>query len=182
MPELSLLWPNGQPTPSWDILPETIRDLELEAIVSAMSGKSAYRTDMRAVLFRLCLDPQTIRYRQIVLGDLQAQPFLALRLEGLLPLLDELQQFAYVKIGRGSPLQEVLARARELELLVEIVQQLHEGFAAVSAPLQSTGLIALGQKIAVMVGDGQFQEMVQRSAAAAGSAAQPCQCDYRRQP
>ena len=159
MTELSLLWPDGRLTATWDISRETIRDLELEAIAQAMSSHSSYRDAVRDIVFRLCLDKETIRCRQIVLTDLQAQPALAERLEALLPLLDELTQFTYRSIGRKSQLQEVVARARELELLVETVQQLHEAFAAVSAPLQSTGLIALRDKVSALVGNPQFQEM-----------------------
>jgi DNA mismatch repair ATPase MutS len=160
MSELSLLWPDGQPTATWDVSPETIRDLELEAIVQAMCSHRSYRDAVRDVLFRLCREKETIGYRQIVLSDLQAQPTLAERLKSLLPLLDELTQFTYRQIGKGNPLQEVVARARELELLVEIVQQLHEAFSAVSTPLQSTGLLALRERIASLVSDRQFQEMV----------------------
>lgn len=160
MSELSLLWPDGRPTPTWDISRETIRDLELEAIAQAMSSHSSYREAVRDVLFRLCLDEETLRYRQIVLTDLQAQPPLAERLEALLPLLDELTQFTYRNIGRRNQLQEVVARARELELLVETVQQLHEAFADLSSSLQSTGLIALRDKVSALVANRQFQEMV----------------------
>jgi len=92
MTELSLLWPDGRLTAAWDISRETIRDLELEAIAQAMSSHSSYRDAVRDIVFRLCLDIETIRYRQIVLTDLQAQPALAERLEALLPLLDELTQ------------------------------------------------------------------------------------------
>jgi hypothetical protein len=35
MTQLSLLWPEGAPTKTWLIPAETIRDLELEAIVAA---------------------------------------------------------------------------------------------------------------------------------------------------
>jgi DNA mismatch repair ATPase MutS len=160
MNELSLLWPDGQPTPTWDISQETIRDLELEAIAGSMSTHSSYRDAVRSVVFRLCQDRRTIRYRQIVLTDLQAQPALAERLKALLPLLDELTQFTYRNIGRRNQLQEVVARARELELLVETVQQLHEAFTAVSSPLQSTGLLALRDKVSALVSNQQFQELI----------------------
>ena len=161
MAELSLLWPGGQPTAAWDVSQEVIRDLELEALVSAMSLHRAYREAVRTVVFRLCLDNETIRSRQIVLADLQSNPLLAEKLKELLPLLDELTQFTYRQVGVGSPLHEVVARARELELLAAILLELEKAFAAVSVPLQSSGLLALRQKIAAMVRDRQFQEMAQ---------------------
>ena len=153
MTELSLLWPDGRPTPTWTISPESIRDLELEAVVQAMCSHSSQRDAVRAVVFSLCQEKETIRYRQVVLADLQVHPPLAERFEQLLAPLSELTQFSYRKIGKASQLQEVIARARELELLVEIVQQLHEAFAAVSSPLQSTGLQALRDKISSLIGD-----------------------------
>jgi DNA mismatch repair ATPase MutS len=159
MAELSLLWPHGQPTPTWSISNETIRDLELEAIAQAMCTHSSYREAVRAVLFHLCQDQETIRYRQIVFADLQAQPALAQKIRTLLPLLDELTQFTYRSTGRRNQLQEVVARARELELLLETVQQLHAAFAAVSSPLQSAGLSALSDKVTALVGNLQFQEL-----------------------
>jgi DNA mismatch repair ATPase MutS len=160
MAELSLLWPDGRRTPAWPIAAETIRDLELESIIQSISSHSSYRAAVRDVVLRLCQDEETIRYRQIVLTDLEAQPALAARLKALLPLLDELTQFTFRNIGQSSQLQEVVARARELELLVESVQQLQEAFAALSVPLQSTGLIALREQVSDLAGNRQFQEMV----------------------
>ena len=161
MAELSLLWPDGRRTPTWSIAAETIRDLELEAVVQSMSSHSAYREAVRDVVLHLCQDGETIRYRQIVLTDLEAQPALAAGLKALLPLLDELTRFTFRNIGQGNQLQEVVARARELELLVESVQQLQEAFAGVSTPLQSAGLIALRERVSDLAGDQQFQEMVE---------------------
>jgi DNA mismatch repair ATPase MutS len=159
MTELSLLWPDGQPTPTWPVPQETIRDLELEAIVQAMCSHSRYQKAVRNTLFHLCLAEETIRYRQTVLTDLQLQTPLAEKLEELLPLLDELTQFTYRQIGRGNSLQEVVARVRELELLVAVVQQLDQAFATVSSPLGSAGLSALRDRIFSLREDQQFQEM-----------------------
>jgi len=161
MNEISLLWPDGQPSSSWPVPAETIRDLELEAIVQALCPQRAYREDVRAVVVRLCLEKETIEYRQIVFNDLQTHPTLAARLKTLLPLLDELTQFPYRQLGKQNALQEVVGRARELELLADIVQQLHEGFVALAAPLQSSGFTALRDKIATLAGDSHFQEMIQ---------------------
>ena len=125
----------------------------------AMSDHSAYREAVRAILYQLCLDNETIRYRQAVLSDLQAQPHLAAAFEAILPLLEDLTQFAYRSLGQGDPLQEVVARARELELLVEIVRQLGEAYASLSDPLTSGGLLALGDQISALAGDPHFQEL-----------------------
>lgn len=160
MAEFSLLWPDGRPTPTWYAAPDVIRDLELEAIVRAIATQGSYRDAVREGIFRLAQDPQTIRYRQIVLADLQARPELSSKLEELLPLLDELTQFTYRQIGRSNELHEVIARARELELLVETVGQFHDAFAAIAEPLRSTGLIALRDQVSTLMDDPQFQSMV----------------------
>jgi hypothetical protein len=159
--ELSLLWPDGRPTPTWYVSPDVIRDLELEAVLSAMCSQRAYRDALRAILFRLCLDEETIRCRQIVLADLLASPVLGAKLKELLPLLDELTGFSYRRAAVENPLHEVVARARELELLVAIVLRLHEAFSGAATPLRSPGLIALRDQIAAQVEDRQFQELAE---------------------
>jgi DNA mismatch repair protein MutS len=159
MSQLTLLWPDGTPTPTWIASKNVVHDLELDAIVRAMTTHQAYREAVRTIALQLCLDNETIRYRQTVLADLQTQPQLASAFEAILPLLDDLTQFTYRQVGRGDPLQEVLARARELELLVEIVQQLGEAYASLSTPLNSGGLLALGEHINALTRDSHFQEM-----------------------
>lgn len=161
MTELSLLWPDGQPTSTWHIDPETVRDLELRRIVQKMCSHHTYQEAVQAVLFQLCHDKATICYRQTVLVDLQANVGLAEKLKQLLPLLDELTQFPYRQMGRGGSLAEAVGRARELELLVEVVMQLEAAFASLVEPLQSVGLLALRDRIGEMVGAAQFQAMAQ---------------------
>jgi hypothetical protein len=156
---ISLLYPSATPTPTWTVSKEAAHDLELDAIVRAMSAHHAYREPIRVVAMQLCLENETIRYRQTVLKDLQAQPQLAAAFEAILHLLEDLTQFTYRQLGKGDPLQEVLARARELELLVEIVHELGEAYASLAEPLQSSGLLALGEQINALAGDAHFQEM-----------------------
>jgi DNA mismatch repair protein MutS len=156
---MSLLYATSTPSSTWTISKEAAHDLELDAIVRAMSTHHAYRDSIGAIAMQLCLDNETIRYRQTVLKDLQAHAGLAAAFEAILPLLEDLTQFTYRQIGKGDPLQEVLARARELELLVEIVQRLGEAYASLAAPLQSSGLLALGEQINALSGDAHFQEM-----------------------
>lgn len=156
---ISLLWPAGKPTSTWTISPETIRDLELRAIVQAMCSRATYQEAVQAVLFQLCHEKETICYRQVVLADLHANGALAEKLKQILPLLNELTQPSYHAVGRESLLQRVMSRARELEVLVEIVQQLREAFTAVSTPLQSVGLLALRDQVDALATDPQFQAM-----------------------
>ncbi len=159
MPQLSLLWPSGRPTQLGQLPANTVRDLELEAIIQAMCTNSVYHRDIRAVLSRPCLDEATIRYRQDIFRDLLDQPALAAQLNTLLPLLEELTRFTFLKIGRGNPLQEIIGRARELELLVEIVRLLHESFSTNNTSFQSSALRALHDQINSLTADRQFQQL-----------------------
>lgn len=162
MAQLSLLWPAGEPTETWAMPAETIRDLELPALVNALCPHEPYREVVAPIVYQLCLDPDTIRYRQDVMADLRAQPRLATALRELLPLLDELALFSYRHAGGGTSLHEVVARAGELELLVEAVHRLQQAFAAVTPPLQSTAFIRLRDHIESLLADTEFQQLVDK--------------------
>ncbi|MFO7682777.1 MAG: hypothetical protein R6X34_22290 [Chloroflexota bacterium] len=139
---------------------ETIRDLELERVVAAFCPHEPYRKVMAPIVYNLCLDPATIRYRQEVLSDLQEQPKLAAVLHNLLPLLDELALFSYRRADEMTTLHKVVARVGELELLHEAVHQLRQAFTALTAPLQSTGLTALYNHVESLAVDTNFQHLV----------------------
>lgn len=159
MSEVSLLWPASEPDAHWPVSADAARDLELDALLHALSGQRAYRETLRPLLLMLCLEPQTIRYRQAVLRELQAQPALAVALRETLPLLDELTGVTFHVPGQSDPLQEVTARARELELLLAIVERLSAGFAALPAPPQAAGLRVLGERLAELNDDEQFRSL-----------------------
>ncbi|MEM7334717.1 MAG: hypothetical protein AAF490_21755 [Chloroflexota bacterium] len=159
MNQISLLWPDQKKANLGLISKDAIRDLELESIVQAMCQHTTYHESVRKVLYQLCQDPETIQYRQTVLRDMQANAVFSERLKALIPLLDELTQFTFLKRGRGSLLQDVAARARELELLVTVVETLNESFTAVSTPLQSTGLLALQTQTQAFAQKESFKEM-----------------------
>ena len=139
---------------------ETIRDLELEAFVAALCPHEAYREVVAPIVYQLCLEPDTIRHRQDVLADLQAQPQLAAALQDLLPLLDELALFSFRQSEGGTRLHEVVARAGELELLVEAVYRLQEAFKTVCVPMQANAFTALRDYIESLVVDTNFQQLV----------------------
>jgi DNA mismatch repair protein MutS len=161
MPQLSLLWPAGTPAAVWKIPAETIRDLELESVMAALCPHESYREVLVPIVYNLCLDPATIRYRQDVLADLQAQPKLAAVLKNLLPVLDELALFSYQqRTTESTTLHEVVARVGELELLNEAVDQLLQAFTTLTAPLQSSGLAALHTHVESLAGDTNFQQLV----------------------
>ena len=159
MSKLSLLWPEGEPARTWPISAEVIRDLELEAVVGALCPHGPYRVLVSAIATQLCLDADTIRYRQEVLSDLQRQPQLAAALRALLPLLDELALFSHRLMGNDTRLHEVVARATELELLIEAVNQLQQAFSSIKAPLKSAALLGLKQRTESIAASSDFQQL-----------------------
>ncbi|MCB8962900.1 MAG: hypothetical protein H6651_21490 [Ardenticatenales bacterium] len=159
MNEFSLLWPDGQPTRTWPVAPETFRDLELGAIVRAICTQPRYERALHDHFGQLCLDEATIRYRQTLLQDLDAQPEFTRLLTEALPLLEELALPGLRQKKQVDSLPAVLLRARELELLVATVQGLQTAFAAVVGVLQSEGLRRWQAAIAELAGDSQFQAL-----------------------
>jgi DNA mismatch repair protein MutS len=158
----SLLWPAGHSEPEASrLVPETIRDLELEAVISSICSHAAHRRAIEEVLYRPCQDAAVISYRQAVLADLLRHPGLAEALAAALPLLDELAAYTYRPATPETPLYEVVARASELELLVECIRRLSQAFDALEGDLASEGLRALRDYVAAYAADAGFQEMVQ---------------------
>ncbi|MFN2160816.1 MAG: MutS-related protein [Candidatus Promineifilaceae bacterium] len=160
MTELSLLWAEGKPTATWPLPEQTIRDLELGEVAAALCPEGTYREIVTTILYQLCLEPDTIRCRQAVISDLEAQPQLAEALRELLPLLDELALFSHRQLGDRTRLHEVMARAGELELLVEAVHKLRQVFATIEAPLQSTALVDLQNRVESIASSSDFRQLV----------------------
>ena len=160
MTELSLLWAEGKPTATWPLPEQTIRDLELGEVAAALCPEGTYREIVTTILYQLCLEPDTIRCRQAVVSDLEAQPQLAEALRELLPLLDELALFSHRQLGDRTRLHEVMARAGELELLVEAVHKLRQVFATIEAPLQSTALVDLQNRVESIASSSDFRQLV----------------------
>lgn len=160
MTELSLLWPEGKPTATWLLSTQTIRDLELGEVAAALCPAGPYREIVAPIMCRLCLEPDTIRYRQAVMSDLEKQPQLAERMRELLPLLDELALFSQRQLGDRTKLHEVVARAGELELLIEAVNQLRKAFATVDSPLQSTALLNIQNQVESIAASSNFRQLV----------------------
>jgi DNA mismatch repair protein MutS len=161
-PRFSLLWPAGYSRPqAARLAPETIRDLELEAVIGSICSHAAHRRAIEEVLYHPCQDAGVMGYRQAVLADLLRQPDLAEALAAALPLLDELAAYTYRPATPETPLYEVVARASELELLVEAVQRLSQAFEALEGDLESEGLRALRDYVAAYAADAGFQDMAQ---------------------
>ncbi|MBN1661032.1 MAG: hypothetical protein JXA93_21735 [Anaerolineae bacterium] len=141
---IDLLWPSGQQPAGTRLGEHTIRDLEIETLVYglAIGSRREHQEMIRRVLFELCEDPEAIRYRQAITGDLIRAPWLAAGLEEMLPLLDQLS--AYSMADRDMPeLFQVAWWLSEMETYVDCIQALVRVFQEASDEPQAAGLRAL---------------------------------------
>lgn len=94
--DLDLLWPPGQGSGGVGLGERVVQDLELETLIQALAigGKREDQELIRSVLLDLCRDPEAIRYRQAICGDLVRSEALAEGIEGLLPRLDQLNVYS----------------------------------------------------------------------------------------
>ena len=159
---LSLLWPGEeQEHADRQLSNEVIHDLALETLVAGMCPYSPHQDSIKRVLYQLCQDAAVLAYRQAVLNDLLHQPALAEALKALLPLLDELVFFTHPHFADETPLQEIIQRVGELQLLVDCVHHLSEAFKAVAGEdISSAGLRALQSYIEQFIADKDFQQVI----------------------
>ena len=110
MKDFSLLWPAGReagsPEAGFQLAENAGRDLGLEKTMAALGLGSDRYQDVRQVLFSLCSDPATIRYRQDVIDDLLCHPALIDSLRDLLPEITTLGQYFS---RRESPVSREMA-------------------------------------------------------------------------
>ncbi len=85
---LRLLWPDGEAQRrSVQVSTATAADLALERIVRALDVDGQHARVVWPVLLELCSDPETIAYRQAIVGDLLDQSRLVDALSDILPVL-----------------------------------------------------------------------------------------------
>jgi hypothetical protein len=148
MPPLSLLWPNGRGgSASTTLGEEAAADLDLAAVTRAIVGTAAPAGRLparehfaRQMLMLLLLEPADIAHRQAVLADVLEFPSLREHIAEVLPSLEAIG--VPVRGERYRPLAEpglerVARRLADLELFVEVVGKLADGFEAV--PVRSDG-------------------------------------------
>ena len=155
---LDLLWPPGHRVAGTRLGERTLQDLEIETLVQALaSGSRREHHDLiRCVLGELCRDPEAIRYRQAISGDLIRDQKLAGGIEELLPRLDQLS--AYSMADRDMPeLFQVAWWLGEMETYVDCIRATVRVFAEADAEPRSAGLCALRDKAVEIEARDSFQ-------------------------
>lgn len=158
---ISLLWPLGQqPDLSSRLSARTIADLDLETLLTALSGKQHRASAARAVLLGLCADPEVIAYRQSIFEDLLVTPALVADMEAAVPLIEGLERFNYLPASGQTPLHEVVWRVGQLESYVTCVQALHTALTREGLRLRAAGWLRLREQVTAIVADRTFQHLV----------------------
>lgn len=149
LPEtFSLLFPPqsaGSPTPQATLDPQAAKDLDIEKIIQLIDSQPDHRQVLREIFYRLCLDTDTIVYRQEIIHDLLAHPVLVETFVELLPKLDSLAYYAHAREDAHTWLHLVTWRAGELELLLDCIQALEQALVAFQADFHSPGLRQLAR-------------------------------------
>lgn len=157
---LDLLWPPGQGGAGAWLGEHALHDLEIETLVQALaSGSKREHHDLiRRVLCEPVRDPEAIRYRQAISGDLIRDQKLARGIEELLPLLDQLN--AYSMADRDMPeLFQVAWWLGEMETYVDCIRATVRVFAEADGEPRSAGLCALRDQAVEIEARDSFQTL-----------------------
>ena len=160
----SLLYPSDKQQPAafqhWG--KNTLADLGLDLLASAISHERKYESAVKALLLELCSDTTVIVYRQEVLADFLNNPALAAQFGALLPVLARLQgQTAIRMSARQDPIRQTLSRLTELNTHLDCVRQLRQILQSGQEQFQSRGLRDLNDLIEQVEADETFQSLSQ---------------------
>jgi len=157
---LDLLWPPGRQAAGTQLGERALQDLEIETLVQALASgsKREYHDLIRRALGELCRDPEAIRYRQAIGGDLIRDPKLAEGIEALLPRLDQLSAYSMAD-GDMPELFQVAWWLGEMETYVDCIRAVVRVFAAAGGEPGSAGLCALRDQAAEIEGRDSFQTL-----------------------
>lgn len=137
---------------------EAWRDLELDALVRTIAGDRRAEAELVPLLRELPADADTIRWRQEVFLDLDADPALVEEFKALLPAFRSLAQASLAnKNTQESPLQEAADRIAELECYVLCVSRLSAALGRV--PRKSRALGALQARLAAEAAGEDFRRL-----------------------
>lgn len=157
---LDLLWPPGQQGAGVRLGEHALHDLEIETLARALASgsKREYHDLIRHVLGEPCRDPEAIRYRQAICGDLIRDQKLARGIEELLPRLDQLN--AYSMADRDMPeLFQVAWWLGEMETYVDCIRATVRIFAEADGDPGSAGLRALRDRAVEIEARDSFQTL-----------------------
>jgi hypothetical protein len=161
--DLSLLWPGSRPSPQ-EVGPplpaNTVTDLGVERIVTALAIDPAYQAYVRSILLQMNTTPEIITYRQDILDDLRRSPALVDSFRDVLAVVLELAFFSRLKkVTVGSTLYQTLARLGELDLYVDCVNRLATALRRADTRLQAAGLQRLRDALELVAGEPSFKAL-----------------------
>lgn len=107
---------------------EAVADLDIDALVDALSASPQGRRLAERLLTHLPVDPEVSRYRQESYRYLRERPAVRRSLAAVIPRLRELTIFSRSQEGAESPFLGAVWRIGELDLYVECLDGLHAAF------------------------------------------------------
>ena len=152
-----LLWPRGEAkSPRYMLLDHTAEDLQLESLANAMALNNYYKLSVGDLGKLWTSDPEVIRYRQEVLGDILENPSLEALLEGLLDSIDSWESHSGRSARGGDEKNQALDLwdFSFLDAYLQKVESLNESLSGLS--LRSGGMTAFRDKVAAMVTSPRF--------------------------
>lgn len=153
----SLLWPNGQETPSQKLPTHTIQDLQLSSLITAIAWDANSESFTRQVLTQIVSDVEIILYRQGVLEDILQSPNLARQLETILDIIADMQGYLSFPQWQENTLQHVAWRLSELERYVDCIKRLQAYLDAAQGSIQSSALQKLRKIVTELIEEESFQ-------------------------
>lgn len=160
--QVSLLWPTEEcRKQKWNLNIFAVNDLSIDRIVRAIDNRSGHERFVREILTSPSTSHKVIEYRQEIIGDLLADPYLTRSLQDLLPSLANLGKPCASSWPGESPLMPVILRLGELESYVECIDKLASALNT-GANIQSSGLINLRSAVQVLVNDPQVISLRER--------------------
>ncbi len=155
----SLLWPSNHRPQAQTLPHQTLQDLQLSWLISAIAWDSSSESFIRQIFSQLVADPEVIAYRQAVLDDILCSPHLAQQLETIHSTIASMQEYLSFPQWQENALQHVAWRLSELESYVDCMGRLRDFLTAADVSLQSSALQQLRDIIQQLTQEEQFQQL-----------------------
>ena len=164
-PRFSLIHPSDRPRqtvfPNWS--DNSIADLGLEKLFTALSYSPHYEKAVKDILLELSCDMAVISYRQEILEDFLNNKNLLIQFSKILPLLTKLKEYSEIRspTSREETVNQTLGRLSELNAYLDFVRQLKEILFANKENIHSSGLKELKALLIKIEADETFQSLEQ---------------------
>lgn len=161
----SLIYPSDRPRqtvfPNWSA--NSIADLGLEKVITALSFSPDYEIAVKDILLELSCDLVVISYRQEILEDFLNNKNLLTQFTKILPLLTKLKEYSEIRSPsiREETVNQTLGRLSELNAYLDFVRQLNEILLTNEEYIHSSGLKELKALLIKIEADETFQSLSQ---------------------